>query len=140
VLGLAGVARAAADEVRIRVVVILATERNDTVDPKLACVAREVQKTHPKLTGFRLGDVSCKSVGVGVKEEFKLIDNEVATVTVRKPADKDSCVEVSVKPPRMREITYRTACRKCFPILTPYRTKDDDVLIIAVQRLCDGDK
>jgi hypothetical protein len=128
-----------AEEVRVRVVAIIATESNTNVDPKLACVAREVQKTHPKLTGFRLANMSCQSVAVGAKQEFKLVDSEVAVLTVRKPAEKDHTVEVSVKPPRMAEITYRIACKKCFPILTPYRTKDNDMLIMAVQLPCCGD-
>jgi hypothetical protein len=140
VLCLLAVGPIMAEEVRVRVVAIIATERNATVDPKLTCVAAEVQKTYPKLTGFRLEKVSCKSLAIGAKEEFKLIDDEVATVTIRQPADKDHRVELSVKPPRMAAITYRTACHKCFPILTPYRNRDNDVLIIAVQLPCPNEK
>src|SRR5262249_17413516 len=44
---------AAAQAVKVSVVAILASENSDYVDPRLACIAREVQKMDPKLTGFR---------------------------------------------------------------------------------------
>jgi hypothetical protein len=135
----AGVAQG--QEVRICVITILATERDKKVDPKLECIAKEVQRDNPTLTGFHLKDISCKSLAVGAKEEFKLIDDEVATVHVKQAADRDNRVVVSVRPPRMKEITYRTACGKFLPIMTKYRTKDGDVLLIGVQlKPCHGDK
>jgi len=132
---------AVAEEVRICVITIIATERDKKIDPKLKRVAEEVQKDYPELTGFQFKNMGCKSVTVGGKEEFKLIEDEVATVRVKQAADSDNKVELCIKPPRMKEITYRTACGKFLPIMTPVRTKEGDVLIIGVcLRPCRGGK
>ena len=41
----------AADEVHISVVSILATDKNKTVDDRVTCVAKEMQKYDPSFTG-----------------------------------------------------------------------------------------
>ena len=68
-------------KVRVSVVVILATERDGKVHPKLKCIAEEVKKLHPKLTGFRLVQMSCQSLPVGGKDdeleaEWHLVDGQ----------------------------------------------------------------
>jgi len=122
----------AADEIRICVVAILATDRDATIDPKVRCIAREVQKQEPQLTGFRLATTNCKPLAVGAKETFALVENEVATVTLQQGMDKEDRVRLTVKAPLVGEITYTTVCSKCFPIITRYQTIDKDRLIIAV--------
>jgi hypothetical protein len=69
---------------------------------------------------------------VGTKETFSLIDCKEAAVTVRHGCDKNGRVELTVKAPCVGEITYITCCKKYFPIMTRYQTKDKDRLIIAV--------
>ncbi len=126
----------AGDEVRVCVIAILASEKDSTVDPRLKCIAQELQKKHPKLNGFRLArehGMSCQSVAVGASKEFKLPGNESATVQVQRSADKNNRVELMVKPPQMKAITYVSPCGKFLPIVTPVRTKADDLLIIAVR-------
>lgn len=129
-----GAAPAAADDkVRITVVAILATARDDHVDTKVDCIAREVQKIEPKLTGFRLHQATCRSIPVGGREEFPLIDSEKVTVTAESGITAEGRVGLRVKPSGLGEITYTTACGKCFPIITRYTTKDTrDRLIIAI--------
>jgi hypothetical protein len=122
-----------AQEVRVTVIVILATNKNADVACELKCLAQEIQKKDPKLTGFRLEDTTCKSVTLGKKETFKLVDKEEAAVTVRHGADKNNRVGLTVKPPRMGEIDYTTCCGKFLPIITRYQTKDKEVLIIGVR-------
>src|SRR4051794_29399525 len=51
-------------KVRVSVVVILANETDTKIDKKLECIAREVSKMHPRLTGFRMGTLSCKSLQI----------------------------------------------------------------------------
>jgi hypothetical protein len=123
----------AEETVQVSVLAILATERDDKIDPKLVCIAREVQKTHKKLTGFQMVKMTRKSLAVGAKETFELVGDQKATVTVKQGADEKNRVEVKVAPPRMGEITYDTCCGKFLPIVTPYRTKNKDLLIIAVR-------
>ena len=137
-LTLTGPAACPADEVekgkvRVCVVVILATENDKKVDKPLANIAREVRKMRPNLTGFHFEKVCCKSLAVGEKDQFELIDDQSAAVTVQRPADKNDTVRIKVRPPKMGEITYSTACGKFLPIVTPFRTKGNDLLIIAVR-------
>ncbi len=120
-------------KVRVCVVVILATESDKKVDKPLERIAREVRKMHPRLTGFHFEKVSCKSLAIGEKDNFELIDDQAAAVTVQRGADKNDTVRLKVRPPKMGEITYSTACGKFLPIVTPYRNKANDLLIIAVR-------
>ncbi len=121
------------DPVRVTVVAILATEADATVDPKLLCIAREIQKKQPRLTGFELGRINCRPVTVGVKESFDLDGEQKATVTVLQSTDKDERVHLKVKAPLTGEITYISTCGKFFPIITRHRTKDDKLLILAIR-------
>jgi hypothetical protein len=123
---------AADDEVRICVVAILATDRNADVDERLPCIAKEVRKQEPSLTGFSLATINCKPVAVGAKETFALVDGKEASVVLQQGPDKDNRVRLVVKAPQVGEITYSTACGKYFPVVTGYQNKDKDRLIIAV--------
>jgi len=120
-----------ADETRVCVVAIIATDRNTTVDEKIKCIAKEVQKKEPALTGFRMATTNCKPLTAGAKESFPLVEGEVASVVVEGKC-KGERVRLTVKAPLMGEITYSTTCGKYFPIVTRYQTKDKDRLIIAV--------
>ncbi len=138
---LCGSATAVAEEkVRVCVIAILAGEGEEKVDdPRLACIAREVKKMNPKLTRFRLESMSCQSLPVGARDNFKLVEDEVAGVVIQQAADKDNRIQLKVTPPKMGEITYMTACGKFLPILTPYRTRKDEVLIVGIQvKPCQG--
>jgi hypothetical protein len=130
--GLLVVPGARAENVKVTVVAIVATDRDSKVDDKIKCIADEVKKREPTLTGFRLARTSCKSLAVGAKDTFALVDDEVATVTIKHGADKDDWVGLTLKAPRLGEITYSIKCGKCFPILTRYQTKDHERLIIGI--------
>jgi hypothetical protein len=141
VILLCGSATAVAEEkVSVCVIAILAGEGEEKVDdPRLVCIAREVKKLNPKLTRLRLGNMSCGSLPVGARDDFKLVEDEVASVVIQQAADKDNRIQLKVTPPKMGEITYMTACGKFLPILTPYRTKKDEVLIIGIRvQPCQG--
>src|SRR5262249_30067699 len=128
-------------QVRVSVVVILASEKGNQIDKKLERLAKEVQKVHPKLTNFELVGLSCRSLKINALEKFDLVEWQKADVTVLGPVDKEGRVCLKVAPPRMGEITYSTPCGKFLPILTPYRTKQDQVLIIAVRvQPCKGER
>jgi hypothetical protein len=126
-------------KVRVSVLAILANERDDKIDPKLKNIACEVKKMYPKLTGFQLAHLSCKPVAVGTADEFDLVADQKASVTVRRKADKSDRVRLEVAPPMMGKITYSTPCGKFLPIVTPYRTKNNELLIIAIRvQPCNG--
>jgi hypothetical protein len=138
---LAAVPARAEETVEVTVVAIVATERNTEVNPKLREVAHKIRKSYPKLTGCRLGRTTCRTLTVGTRETFPLIDDQEAAVTVVKSCGKDGKVELTIKPPLVGEFTYTTCCEKYFPIMTRYQTKDKDCLFIAVMVApCKGKK
>lgn len=67
------------DSVSVSVVAILATEQNEKIDPKLESIAKEIQKTEPKLTGFRIAVMSKKTIAVGAKDDFDLGNDQAST-------------------------------------------------------------
>lgn len=136
---LAGILMAAAppkeakkDTVDVAVIAILATDRNDKIDPKLACIARQIRKNHKELKGFQLATTTRKSLALGARNNFDLVGGQKVGVTVQHGADEKNRVQVKVAPPGMGEITYDTCCGKFLPIVTEFRTKDKELLIIAV--------
>lgn len=120
-------------EVRVSVVAILATERSDKIDKCLEPIAREVQKKNPRLKGFRRVHVDCKPVVIGKTDTFELVADQVALVKVLRGNGKGCRVCLKVTAPRVGGITYETCCGKFLPIVTRFRTKDKDLLIIAVR-------
>jgi hypothetical protein len=122
----------AEEEVRVTVVTILASDRDKEVDKRLTCIAREVQKEEPALTSFRYVSKKCKSVTVGNKETYDLVEEQTACVVVKQAADKEDRVCLKIKAPQLGEITYTAACGKYFPIITRYQTKNGERLILAV--------
>ncbi|MGE3809337.1 MAG: hypothetical protein AB7K24_32125 [Gemmataceae bacterium] len=122
----------AADEIKVVVIAVLASEDSKEVDPKLKCIADKVQKVEPKLTGFRLARTTTRMVAVGRSDKFPLVDDEVVTVTLDRPADEQNRVSVTVKPPNLGAIAYTSCCGKFFPIVTRYQTKKKERLIIAI--------
>src|SRR5262249_31890399 len=128
-------------KVRISVVVILASETGNKIDKKLDGIAKEVQKVHPELKNFELAKLSCKSLDVGKADKFDLVENQTTSILIQKEADKMDRICLKVSPPMMGEITYSTPCGKFLPILTPYRTKKNQVVIVAVRvQPCNGGK
>src|SRR5262245_25579979 len=74
--------------VKVCVVSILATESNDKVDDNLKRIAEQVKKLRPKLTGFRMAKITCKSVPVGAKESFELADDQKADIVIDRWTDE----------------------------------------------------
>ena len=120
------------DPVRVTVVVVLATGDNDTVDPKLKDLAKEVQKRDPKLTGFKLVATEFKSVAVGKSATLPLTDKQELKLSVDAGKGDNGRISLTLTPPGMEAVTYACACDKFFPVVTPHRTKTGEVLIIAV--------
>lgn len=122
----------AEEKVRVTVVAILATDQNTKVDRRLKCIADEVRKVEPKLTGFQIGQITCTPVAVGNSYKVPLVEKAVAEVVIQQGADKDKRVKLKVKAPKMGDLVYTSICGKFFPIVTRYQTKDKERLIIAI--------
>src|SRR3954468_20932145 len=108
--------------VSVTVVIVLATDQNATIDPKLKELAKEVQKRDPKLTGFKLVATECKSIPVGEAASINLTDKQVLKVTVDQSKDEKGRISLTLNPPGMDAVTYACACDKFFPIVTPHHT------------------
>lgn len=118
--------------IRVTVTVILASTESKVVDPKLTDLAAEVQKRDKKLTGFKVVETIGKSIPVGESAKFTLVDKQELKVKIEKSKDEKGRVGLTVKPPELGEITYTCSCEKFFPIVTPYKTKAGETLIIMV--------
>ena len=122
-----------AEDVRVTVIAIMASDRNTDVDPKLKEVAKEVQKREPSLTSFRLEKTEVRNINVGQKESIALFANNGHSTDVKLVAKDDSKkkVTVEVKPPMIGAITYATVYDKFFPIVTR-AVVNGERLIVAV--------
>jgi len=121
-------------DVKVSVVTIIASETDTFIDPKLESIAKEVQKIHPKLVGFRMSKMACKSIPVNGSETFDILTDQKASVTVNKMVvENEERVQITIKPPSLGEITYTTTCDKFFPIVTRYHPTKKEILILAVR-------
>jgi hypothetical protein len=145
VLTLAGLAsvQACPDEtkkIKITLVVILASEDEGTIDPRLKTIAAEVQKLNPKLKSFCLKTMQSKSVKPNEKVLWPLVEEKEAVMTVKQVADGENLIRLTVTAPSMGEIEYQTVCGKFLPIVTRFHTKDRARLILAIRvQPCRGD-
>lgn len=123
-----------APEERVKVTVAAILANGDgKVDDKLKCVAEEVRKSHPKLTGFHVGPTATRPVPLGGSEKFKLVDGQEVSVHVKPCADCPGrfCLEVQSQA-LIGEMVYTSVCGKYFPLVTDYKTKrHGDRLILA---------
>src|SRR5690349_3973744 len=132
--GLAAAEPSRADDVRVTIVAVKASDRSHDVNAKLKELAREVQKRDPSLTGYSIAQTTCKAVNVGQKESFKLIGDDVtADITVLQKDDSRQRVRLAVKAPLVGEVTYLTSYDNFSPIATRYLTPNDrERLIVAI--------
>jgi hypothetical protein len=120
--------------IQVTVVVILATEKDDRVDPRLKDLAEELrQNLDPRLTGMRIVCCPSKSMLPGGCADFCLPCGQTVKVAIEEGMDRDKRVRVRVWPPMMGECSYSAACGGFLPIVTRYRTKNDELLILAVR-------
>jgi hypothetical protein len=121
------------DKVTVSLVAILGHNRDEIVDPRLECIRKEVQKAVPQLTGFKMGKTFKRDLTVGVREAFELCDDQVAYLTLIQPGGKDTPIQLKLTPPQMGDVTYETTCGGFFTIITKCRTRNKDVLILAIR-------
>lgn len=121
--------------VRLTVVVVMATSKNEKVHPKLTGLAQELQKNKDteKLTGYRIEVTHQESVPVGKSHTFKLVEDHTLKVTVESPKDKTGRIAVTLEASGVKgEMKYACVCDKFVPVVTPHVNKEGEQLIIAV--------
>jgi hypothetical protein len=128
------------DPVKVTLVVILASEEGNTIDPKLKAIAQEVQKRNPNLKSFTLKNMATQSVKPGEKVSLPLVEKRKLDMVIKHGADKDNRVSLSVSVPNMGEFEYQTVCGKFLPIVTRCKTIAGERLILAIRvQPCKGD-
>ena len=120
--------------VKVTLVVILANTTDDKINPKLATLAKEVQKRKEGsgFTGFGIHETLDKSIAIGATHSFDLPEMQKATITVANGKDKEGRIELKVKLPGLDEVTYTCVCDKFFPIVTPYTLKKGQTVLVAI--------
>jgi hypothetical protein len=117
-------AKESASKVNVTVVVILASERCQFIDPLLKNLAKEVQKKDAKLTGFTLVSMTEMSLEANVPAAFPCVEGTVVAVNVHHCGDKENKICLGVTAPLQNEFVYKTVCDKFLPIMTCYQTKE----------------
>jgi hypothetical protein len=123
------------DEIEVTVLAILASDQHKEVNPKLAEFAKQVQKKDPKLTGFKLDRSNGRKLKLGATHTFPLSGNETVDVTVNAERNENGRITLTIKPPKLNQITYECACDKFFSIATEHyegKGKDRAQLFIAI--------
>ncbi|GIW80876.1 MAG: hypothetical protein KatS3mg105_2683 [Gemmatales bacterium] len=120
--------------VKVTVISILASEKEDHVDPRLKRIAAELRRAKElkKMTCFRLARSTAMSVEVGKSYKFRLVDDQWVNIKVDHGADANNKVSLTVKASKLGAISYTTCCGKFFPIVTPHVTKDQERLIFCI--------
>lgn len=123
------------DKIEVKVLAIMVSEENKKVDPLLTEFAKHVQKKETKLTGFRLARTNCEKLELGETQKFTLVGQEVVEVTVNRERNEEGRITLTIKPPKLDQITYACACNKFFSMATQHfegKGKDKEQLFIAV--------
>ncbi|MSQ95013.1 MAG: hypothetical protein EXR98_10725 [Gemmataceae bacterium] len=121
------------DRVKVTLIVVLASEKGTKIDKQLKLIAEEVQKLNPNFKSFTLKHMESRSLKPGEKVSWPCVEKEVIAMLIKHCADKDNRVGLSVNAPMMKEIEYQTVCGKFLPIVTPYTTKKNERLILAIR-------
>jgi hypothetical protein len=124
------------DEIEVRVLSILASEQHKDVDKRLTEFAKQVRKKDPSLTGFKLDQTDQEPLKLGETKKFTLTGGQVVEVTVNKDRNEKGRITLTIKPPKLNQITYECVCDKYFSIATDYyegKGKDRAQLFIAIK-------
>ena len=125
-----------ADEIEVKVLGILASEHHTEVAPTLTEFAKHVQKKQPALTGFKLNHTEKYTLKLGETRKFTTSGGQVVEVTVNKERNEKGRVMLTIKPPKMGQITYECVCDKYFATATEHyegKGKDRAQLFVAVK-------
>jgi hypothetical protein len=120
-------------QVKVTLLVILASESGNKVEKRLTAIAEEVQIKYPNLKSFRLKSMTTQSLAPDQKTTFQLVDKKTASITIKHGADKEKRVSLAVTAPDQGEIVYRCVCDKYVLMVTRYQTKAQELLILAIR-------
>lgn len=132
------------DEIDVTVLAIMGSEHRTKIDDKLVEFAKHARKKDSSLTGFRIERTTHKKLELGETKKFELVGEEVVEVTVNKERNEEGRVTLTIKPPKIDQITYACTCNKFFSMATQHYVgngKDREQLFVAVMASpCGGAK
>jgi hypothetical protein len=106
----------------------------------LKSIAEEVQKVYPTLKSFSLKTMHKNSYKPGEKVSLPMVEKQKLDMVIKHGADKENRVTLVATAPSMGPIEYQSVCGKFLPIVTPYKTKSSERLILAIRvQPCRGD-
>src|SRR5205085_6791108 len=76
-------------KVQVTLVVILASEEGNKVEPKLKAIADEIRLMNPNLKSFYIKSMTTKSLAAEDKTLFPLVDNKHVAITIKQAADQE---------------------------------------------------
>jgi len=124
------------EPIKVIVLVILATDKNSDVDDRLQEIAAEVRKKEPQLTGFRLHKTINRSLKIGEATQAELCGNSKVELLINERTDNEGRMTITVKPPKLEEITYACTCGKFFPIITNCHPENQRLIIAVMAKPC----
>ena len=125
-----------ADEIEVKIVAILASEHHKDVDKRLTEFAKHVQKKDPSLTGFKVDRSSEDTFKLGETKKIAVTGGQIVEVTVNKDRNEKGRITLTIKPPKLSQITYECVCDKYFSIATEHyegKGMDRAQLFIAIK-------
>jgi len=123
---------AAGEPVQVVVLVVLASDKSTKVEDRVAAIAAEVSKKDPQMTGFRLFHTVNDNLPIGQLKSIELVEKATMDLVINEKTNDEGRMTMTVKPPKLDEITYACTCGKFFPIITNYYTADNERLIVAI--------
>jgi hypothetical protein len=123
------------DEIEVNVLSILASEHLKEVEPKLTEFAKQARKKDSSLTGFRLDRATSEKLKLGETKKFPVAGDQVVEVTINKERNEKGRIVLTIKPPKLAQITYECVCDKYFSMATQHyegKGKEREQLFIAV--------
>jgi len=129
------------EPIQVVVLVILASDKSTEINERLRDIAAEIRKKDPQWTGFELHKTLSKSIVIGEVLQIELVGKAKAELTINEKTDDNGRMTITVKPPKLDDITYTCTCGKFFPIITNHYTAEKERVIIAIMaKPCKGKK
>lgn len=120
------------EEIKVTVVAILGSTKETKVDERLQEFAKAVAVKDKTFTGFAIHQTHKGSLKPGETKSFELMADYAIDVTVNEQRDEEGRVMLTIKPPKLSQITYKCSCGLYFAMATSCKTKDGETLFVAI--------
>ena len=117
----------------VTVLAVLASQTKEEIEKPLVKIAEEARKKDPTLKGFELNRKTVISIPMGETKKIPLAGDYFVEVTINAKPDADGKVTMTIKPPKMDQITYSCLCDRFVCVVTDVTIgKNKERLIVAI--------